>query len=122
MPRVVHFEFAADDPDRASAFYSDVFGWEIDKWGGPCEYWLAQTGEEGEPGIDGGIARRREGSQPTTVTLDVPSVDAFAANVEQAGGQVVVPKAPIPGVGWIAFCKDTEGNVFGIMEAEASAT
>jgi predicted enzyme related to lactoylglutathione lyase len=28
---------------------------------------------------------------------------------------------PIPGVGWLAYCKDTEGNVFGIMQDDPQA-
>jgi predicted enzyme related to lactoylglutathione lyase len=31
-------------------------------------------------------------------------------------GQIVQPKAEIPGVGWLAYCKDTEGNIFGVLE------
>ena len=58
MPRVVHFEIAADDPDRATRFYQDVFGWQSSKWEGPEEYWLVMTGSPSEPGIDGGIGRR----------------------------------------------------------------
>ena len=29
MARVVHFELAVDDPDRAAAFWRDAFGWEV---------------------------------------------------------------------------------------------
>ena len=35
MPRVIHFEIPADDPDRAAKFYGNVFGWKLDKWDGP---------------------------------------------------------------------------------------
>jgi hypothetical protein len=28
---------------------------------------------------------------------------------------------PVPGVGWLAYCKDTEGNIFGMMQADKSA-
>ena len=35
--------------------------------------------------------------------------------------QVALPKMPIPGVGWLAYMKDTEGNVFGMMQADANA-
>jgi catechol 2,3-dioxygenase-like lactoylglutathione lyase family enzyme len=48
MARVVHFELAADDPERAVKFYQQVFGWQIHKWDGPQDYWLATTGEQGE--------------------------------------------------------------------------
>ncbi len=122
MPRPVHFDIAADDPARAVGFYESAFGWTVTKWEGPMEYWLVMTGEgSDEPGIDGGIALRREGDQPITNTIEVPSVDEYATRVTDAGGEVVVPKSPIPGVGWLVMCKDTEGNVFGMMEPDETA-
>ena len=119
MPRVVHFEVYADDPQRAAAFYQKVFGWKISKWEGPTDYWLVTTGEASEPGIDGGIMQRME--QETTVnTIDVPSVDEFTQKITEAGGKVVVQKMAIPGVGYMAYYTDSEGNVFGIMEEDPS--
>jgi predicted enzyme related to lactoylglutathione lyase len=114
MPRVVHFEITADDPQRAVSFYRDVFGWDFQKWDGPMEYWLAMTGPKGQPGIDGGI--RGHGPAGHVNTIDVPSVDDYAARVVANGGQVVMPKQPIPGVGHLAYCRDTEGCTFGIIE------
>lgn len=32
-----------------------------------------------------------------------------------------MPKTAIPGIGYHAYCQDTEGNVFGIMEEDPSA-
>jgi len=120
MPRVVHFEINADDPARAVKFYEAVFGWKISKWEGPIDYWLITAGEEDEPGIDGAIMARME--QETTInTIDVPSVDEFVSKIAGAGGKVVVPKTAIPGVGYHSYCADTEGNLFGIMEADTSA-
>jgi len=72
MPRVVHFEFYVDDPERAVKFYQEVFGWKITKWEGPVDYWLVTTGEEGEPGIDGAIARRTNGVDQPTMSLTFP--------------------------------------------------
>jgi len=46
-------------------------------------------------------------------TVDVASVDASIATVEASGGTVVLPKMAVPGVGWLVYCKDTEGNIFG---------
>jgi uncharacterized protein len=123
MPRVVHFEITADEPERATKFYRDVFGWEIQKWAGPEDYWLLKTGE-GEPGIDGGLLRRTDNKpgMPYVVnTLQVSSVDEYAARVTAGGGEVVVPPFAIPGVGRLAYCRDTEGNVFGIMHDDPTA-
>ena len=121
MPRVTHFDIHADDPERAAKFYSDVFGWRIDKWQGPVDYWLVTTGPEDEPGINGGLMVRSEPSAGTWNTVEVPSVDEAVSKAVQAGGSVVVPKQPIPGVGYQAYCRDTEGNVFGLHESDESA-
>ena len=121
MARVVHFEIPADDPARAVKFYETVFGWKIQKWDGPENYWLAMTGEEGQPGINGAITGRGE---PTTVvvnTLDVASVDDSIAQVVANGGSVLMPKMPVPGVGYLAYFRDTEGNAFGMMQNDPSA-
>jgi predicted enzyme related to lactoylglutathione lyase len=121
MPRPIHFELAADDPARAVAFYEKVFGWKATRWDGPFDYRLVTTGSSGEPGIDGGITPRRGADTGTTNTIGVESVDAAVAAVGAHGGKVVQPKAPIPGVGWLAMCTDTEGNLFGVMESDPHA-
>jgi uncharacterized protein len=123
MPRVVHFELMADDPDRAVEFYKKVFEWEITKWNGPEDYWLIKTGEPESPGIDGGLMKRSDGKgfAPVTNTIDVNSVDEYLTSIKVNGGEVFVPKMAIPGVGWMAYCKDTEGNIFGIIQNDPEA-
>ena len=51
MPRISHFDIPADDPQRAQKFYQEVFDWTFEKWDGPMDYWMANTGSE-EPGIN----------------------------------------------------------------------
>ena len=119
MPRVIHFEISADEPERAVKFYQDVFGWEIQKWGGPQEYWLVNTGPEEQPGINGGVFKR-QGPVNFVNTIEVPSVDDYAAKITEKGGKVAVPKMTIPSVGYLAYCHDTENNLFGIMQADRS--
>lgn len=118
MGRVVHFEVNADHPERAAAFYKKVFGWEIVK--PMAAYWLVTTGEEGQPGINGGILGRIAPGASTVNTVEVTSVDDTVAQVEAGGGKVVRPKFSVPGVGNVAYCADTEGNLFGIIEPEGS--
>ena len=38
MPRPVHFDITADDPDRAVAFYEKVFGWKLTHWGAAARW------------------------------------------------------------------------------------
>ena len=124
MPRPIHFEFQADDPERAAKFYRTLFGWTIQKWDGPVDYWLIMTGKAPEPGIDGGMMRRKPEAKDfnaTYNTIDVPNLDQFLAKATGAGATIVVPKMPIPGVGWLVYCKDTEGNIFGMMQPDKDA-
>jgi hypothetical protein len=53
--------------------------------------------------------------------LDVPDLDGYVARVEHAGGLIVVPKMAMPGVGWLAYAQDTEGNIFGMMQRDSQA-
>lgn len=115
MPRVVHFEIPADDPERAIEFYRKVFGWEIEKWEGPFDYWLVNTGDESEPGINGAIMSRGiDGIVKNAIAVD--SVDEYIKKIEAAGGKMSMEKSEIPGVGIIAEFKDTEGNISIILE------
>lgn len=126
MPRVVHFEVHADDPERAIAFYSQVLQWKFTHWAGPQDYWLIETGPASEPGINGGMVRRRGIIDGQAViayvcTVDVASVDECLERVRAAGGTVAVEKMPVPGVGWLAYAKDTEGNILGVMQNDPTA-
>jgi predicted enzyme related to lactoylglutathione lyase len=127
MSRVVHFEIHADDPQRAISFYQDVFGWKVNKWEGPQDYWLITTGSQQEPGIDGAIMQRwlpvnGDAVSAYVCTVGVASVDDVTASVVAHGGTVTAPKMAIPHIGWLAYCKDTEGNTFGIMQSDPSAS
>lgn len=128
MPRPVHFEIHAADPARAEAFYKDVFGWEFAKWDGPANYWLIRTGRD-TPGIDGGMVERK-GTAPAegapvngyVCTVGVTSLDTYLTRAIEHGATLAVPKMATPGVGWLAYVKDPEGNILGIMEADPSAS
>ncbi len=121
MSRVIHFEVPADDTARARTFYERVFGWNFQRWEGPMEYWMATTGPDGQPGIDGALAPRQTPGQGTVNVVGVQSVDDTIQAVEKAGGQTVLPKTLVPGVGWVGYSLDTENNTFGVMQADRAA-
>lgn len=121
MGRVIHFDIAADDPERAITFYESVFDWEITPAPGPIKYWLINTGNDEEPGIDGGLALRDADWQQITCFVDVDDLEDTLAKASAAGGKVFQPKTVIPGVGYVAAIEDTEGNVIGLMERSETA-
>ena len=115
MPRVVHFEIFGEHPEQLIEFYAKVFGWTFEKWG-PMDYWIIKTGEG--PGIDGGLGKEKN---PSVNTIDVPDVDEYLDKIQLAGGTVVAPKMTLPGIGYLAYFKDPQGNVFGIMKDDPFA-
>ena len=126
MSRVVHFEIHASDPARAINFYEKLFGWTFQKWEGPMPYWMIITGPDDQPGINGGLVPRRGEIDGQAViayvcTIGVTSLDSSIATAEANGGTIALPKMPVPGVGWLAYCKDTEGNIFGMMQPDPEA-
>jgi uncharacterized protein len=121
MSRVIHFEIPALEPERAAAFYRKAFGWNIEKWPGPMEYWMMTTGADGAPGINGGLLKKQAPTTATTNTIGVESIDQAIERVKSAGGKLVMPKTPIPTVGYCAYLEDTEGNLFGVMQSDPNA-
>jgi predicted enzyme related to lactoylglutathione lyase len=86
------------------------------------DYWMIKTGQESEPGIDGGMSKNDELTGfDTSVTVDVKSIDDVIKQIQDLGGQIVQPKMAIPGIGWFAQFKDTEGNKLGLMQDDPSA-
>ncbi len=121
MARVVHFDISAENVKRAIQFYESIFGWKFTKWEGPMEYWMISTDPQDRPGIDGGLSKRESTDAKVTNTIEVESIDQTLDKIVKAGGKIIQPKGPIPGVGYFAQCADTEGTVFGLMESDESA-
>lgn len=123
MNRVVHFEIQADDIERAKTFYLNVLGWKIEqmmkKEDGGMNYWGITTGDSG-PGINGGMYERSGDNDKFYLydcTVDVADLDKAIEAVKANGGSIAKEKMEIPGVGFFAVAKDTEGNRFGLMQA-----
>ena len=127
MSRVIHFEIQASEPQLLMDFYTDLFGWAFNKWG-EIDYWLIETGPEDEPGIHGGLLPRR-GAPPVEMqavncfvcTVQVSSLDDSLQRSSSLGGTVAVPRMPIPGIGWLAYIKDPDGNILGMMQPDEKA-
>jgi predicted enzyme related to lactoylglutathione lyase len=123
MDKVVHFEIPFDDKQRAMKFYTESFGWHLMEMP-EMNYVMASTVEVDdkmmpkEPGaINGGLfARPKEAPHPA-IYVGVASVDDAIKKVQAAGGKVVTPKTPIPGMGAYGRVADTEGNVIGLFQS-----
>lgn len=125
MPNVAHFAIHADDLPRARRFYESVFGWRFHSYG-PPDFFQIATGTREDPGIKGAMQSRRYSVVEKEIvgyecTVVVADVDATAAAVEAQGGKVLMPKAAIPGVGWLIKFLDTEGNLVCAMRPDEKA-
>jgi len=109
------------DVQKAIAFYENVFGWKFQKWDGPMDYWLIMTGDEIEPGIDGGLGYEEAGFPKVVNTIDVNDIDDIIKKIERNGGKIVKPNHAIPKVGWLAYFKDSEGVISGSMQNDPKA-
>jgi uncharacterized protein len=130
MPTIVHFEIPADDIERAKRFYTDLFGWKIEKWPGiegdsssNMEYLIiSTTDDKGDKAlVGGGLMKREDPQQKITNFIDVTSIDEYSSKIEKLGGNVIISKKAVPGMGYFAICRDTEKNNFGIWESNDSA-
>jgi predicted enzyme related to lactoylglutathione lyase len=121
VAKVVHFEIPVDDAPRATAFYAAAFGWEISGWG-DVPYWLVKAGAEDEPGADGALIARGDLHRTPVLIVGVADLDESIAQVEAAGGTIEQGRMPVPGVGWSAYCTDTEGNRVGLFQPDDAAS
>ena len=121
--RVVHFEVPFDDAERATAFYREVFGWQIMAMP-EFDYQGVSTGPVGEQGmpsepgyIGGGMFARQSGVSTPVITIDVDDIDATLAEIESRGGSTVEKKIPVGDMGFAAYFTDSEGNLLGLWQS-----
>jgi predicted enzyme related to lactoylglutathione lyase len=113
---IVHFEIPSKDTAKVKEFWGQLFGWTFDSWEGPDEYHVIRGPEPG-----GGIYPSKGGESGLSVYFGTDDVAATASRVEELGGSIVMPKTPIPTIGYFAICTDIEGNPFALFESDESA-
>ena len=130
MPTVVHFDIPSDNLERTKKFYTELFGWKMEKMPGTTqrEYWTFSTTNNHKDGttsggggeqrtISGGMMERQMPQEPIMIYIGVDSVTEYSDKVEKLGGKVIKQKTEVPGYGWFAICTDTENNGFALWEA-----
>ncbi len=125
---IVHFEIPANNPEKLSEFYKNLFGWKIEKMSmeGGMDYWMIETRagtaqdmekSQNTAGTNGGMMKKMDANQRPVNYVLVESVDEFSKKAQNLGGKIIVPKTPIPNMGTFAVALDPEGNAFGIFES-----
>jgi predicted enzyme related to lactoylglutathione lyase len=127
MPSIVRFEIHATQPQVLIDFYSKIFGWTFTKVES-VGFWRIETTDGSKGGLNGGLVKR-PGSAPDDTpavnaficTVQVDALDATVANAISHGAVIALPKMSIPGTGLLAYIKDPDGNVLGLLQPAAPA-
>ncbi|MBN2495375.1 MAG: VOC family protein [Deltaproteobacteria bacterium] len=105
-----------DEVDASRAFYSRLFGWELENM--PMEqgdYWVVKVGGQGVGGIMQKPAQAAGAPNYWATYVSVDDVDRVADTVKELGGQVIVPPTDIPGIGRFTAFVDPHGAVLSAI-------
>jgi uncharacterized protein len=122
MDSVVHFEIPAEDLERAKKFYAQNFGWHMQDMP-EMNYVIARTAEVDEkmmplmPGsINGGMMKKSPMVTGPSFAINVANIDAAIEKVKSSGGTILKDKMAVGTMGFMAYFKDTEGNVLSLWQ------
>jgi len=125
MNKVVHFELPADNIDRAKRFYKEAFNWTMEDVP-EMNYLILRTVEVDEKmmpkeagAINGGMFKRGDMDNlvnSPTFSVDVEDIDTAIKKIKNAGGLILREKTAIKNTGFVAYFKDTEGNILSVWQ------
>ncbi|MFO0951847.1 MAG: VOC family protein [Isosphaeraceae bacterium] len=126
---ICHFEIPVDDLPKAASFYKELFGWDINPWGGPdaMVYMVSTvpTDEKGtpvRPGVNGMLIKKQNPQHPFANYILVEDIDAYTEKLVALGGKVALPKTAVPNMGWFMYFMDPDNNILGLWQADPSAS
>ena len=103
------------DPERATAFYTELFGWRIERQPDTdVPYWGIYNGEQ----LNGGMMQLPDEAPAPAhwlVYFGSEDLDVAAQRIGDSCGSIMVPRMAVPG-GEIVVAQDPQGAVFGLFE------
>ncbi len=129
---ITHFEVYVDNIGRAKKFYESVFGWAFKDLGSEMNNYVIvfPSGEitEGpaKAGINGGMMQR-PGPAPSdnkaapnayVCMVSIDQIEPALQRVVEHGGRVDMPVMEVPTVGKLAYIRDSEMNLVGVLQPE----
>jgi predicted enzyme related to lactoylglutathione lyase len=110
----VHVELNTTDPEKAKAFYGQLFVWKMeDMQAGPgMTYTVIQPGE----GTGGGLMKQVCPEAPSAwpAYVAVADVKATPERAKSPGASVMKDVTEVPGMGWFSIIVDPTGAPFGL--------
>jgi len=113
----VHVELNTADPEKAKAFYSKLFQWQLEDVPNPAApsgtYTLVKVGT----GTGGGIMKQVPGGPSGWLAyVAVDDIHAATEKAKSLGGKVMTDVTEVPGMGWLSFIQDPTGAVLGLLK------
>ena len=111
-------DLSTPDPQRGAKFYSDLFGWIMEKGeNDSSDYIHIRNGENHIGGIPPAHHRDPHAPAHWLIYFQVADVEATAAKAQELGGKILMPPRKMEGVGSFAIISDPQGAVFAIFKS-----
>jgi predicted enzyme related to lactoylglutathione lyase len=115
----VHVELNTPDPQKAKAFYSNLFDWQLEEMPNPAasagSYTLVKVGE----GTGGGIMRQVPGGPSGWLAyVGVDDIHAATQKAKSLGGKIMKDVTEVTGMGWFSFIEDPTGAILGLWQSK----
>jgi predicted enzyme related to lactoylglutathione lyase len=116
----VHVELNTSDPEKAKAFYSKLFQWELEEIPNPAvpagSYTMVKVGT----GIGGGIMKQIPGGPSGWLAyVEVEDIHAATQKAKSLGGKIMKDVTEVMGMGWFSFIQDPTGAVLGLWKSQS---
>jgi predicted enzyme related to lactoylglutathione lyase len=113
----VHVELNTPDPEKAKAFYSKLFQWQLEDMPNPAvpasSYTIIKVGE----GTGGGMMKQVPGGPAGWLAyVGVADIHATTEQAKSLGGQVLKDVMEVMGMGWLSIIRDPTGAVLGLWQ------
>jgi predicted enzyme related to lactoylglutathione lyase len=116
----VHIELNTPDTDKAKAFYSKLFAWELEDVSNSSvpdgEYTVIKVGK----GTGGGIMKQIPGGPLGWLAyVEVEDIRGSTAKAKSLGGVVMKDVEEVMGMGWLSIIQDPTGAVLGLWQTKS---
>lgn len=121
MNTIGHLEIPADDIEKVKKFYAGLFDWEF-QFHKEMNYTMFNIKDSAGIVTSGGGIPKKENAQQTLLNyINVEDIAHSEKKIEELGGKIVVPKTPVPGMGWFIQFSDPEGNMMAVWQNDNEA-
>jgi uncharacterized protein len=116
----VHVELNTPDPEKAKAFYSKLFGWQLEDIPNSAAPTGSYTMVKVGTGTGGGIMKQvPDGPSGWLAYVEVKDIHAATQKAKSLGGKIMKDVTEVPGMGWLSFIRDPTGAILGLWTSKS---